>query len=149
MKTSSITTTFLALTGATIAAPSNVGRDLKAFQLTKLTASLYDQSLPAYRIVNFDLNDPNNNVDTSCSSAWSGGMSGAYKFNCSNPNYQVNFPSLYDIEDIKLNVSVVNSKAFAPGEINGDKWKCENTGAEYPSKVCNWDGVYDLPIVLA
>lgn len=76
-------------------------------------------------------------------------MSGAYKFNCSNSNYQVNFPSLYDIEDIKLNVSVVNSKEFAPGEINGDKWKCEDTGAEYPSKVCKWTGVYDLPIVLA
>lgn len=70
MKAPSITTTFLALTGAAIAAHPNVKLDLKAFQLTKLSASLYDQSLPAYRIVNFDLKDPNNNVDTSCSSAW-------------------------------------------------------------------------------
>lgn len=86
MKTSSITATFLALTGAAIAAPSesNIERDLKAFQLTKLTASLYDQSLPAYRIVNFDLNDPNNNVDTSCSSAWYVGS-----FSLPVPNYYI------------------------------------------------------------
>lgn len=70
MKTSNITATLLVIIGGTIAAPINTERDLKAFQLTKLTASLYDQSLPAYRIVNFDLNDPNKNVDTSCSSAW-------------------------------------------------------------------------------
>ncbi|KAJ5743634.1 hypothetical protein N7533_008504 [Penicillium manginii] len=149
MKTSSTAITFLAIAGTAIAAPANVERDLKPFQLTELNAGLYDQALPAYRIVNFKLNDPNNNIDTSCSSAWSGGMSGAYKFNCSNTDYQVNFPSLTDIEDIKLNVSIVNSKAFALGEINGDKWKCHNTGAEYPSKLCKYDGTYELPIVLA
>lgn len=70
MKTSSITTTFLAMTGAAIAAPTIAERNAKSFQLTKLTASLYDQSLPSYRLVNFDLKDPNNNVDTSCSASW-------------------------------------------------------------------------------
>lgn len=50
---------------------------------------------------------------------------------------------------MKLNVSIANSMAFAPGEVNGDQWKCEDTGAEYPSKICKWDGVYELPIVLA
>ena len=76
-------------------------------------------------------------------------MSGAYKFNCSNTDYQVNYPSLTNIEDMKLNVSISNSKAFGLGEVNGDKWKCEDTGAEYPSKICKWDGVYALPLVLA
>lgn len=79
----------------------------------------------------------------------SSGMSGEHKFECHNPKYQVNFPSLFHIEDMKINVSITDSKAFGLGEINGDKWKCEGTGAEYPSKICKWDGVYELPVTLA
>jgi len=76
-------------------------------------------------------------------------MSGAHKFDCYSPKYQVNFPSLFNIENMKVNISISNSKAFGLGEVNGEKWKCEDTGAEYPSKICKSDGAYELPITLA
>ncbi|KAJ5098772.1 hypothetical protein N7532_005773, partial [Penicillium argentinense] len=146
MKTTSIFTALMGITAAVAAGPNDFKRDLQALKLTKLNAGLYDQHLPSTRIVNFDLNDPNSSIDTTCSAAWSTGMAASYKFNCTNPKYQVNFPSLYDIKDMKLNVSITGSKAFGLGEVNGDKWNCEKTGAEYPSETCEWDGVYEIPL---
>jgi len=69
MKTSSVTTVFLAMTSTSFAAPSNIKRDLEPFKLSGLTASLYDQALPEYRIINFSLKDPNNNAEANCSAA--------------------------------------------------------------------------------
>lgn len=70
MKTTSFTAAFFAIAGTAIAAPASSQSELKDLQLTKFTASLYDQALPAYRIVNFKLSDPNSNVDTNCNTAW-------------------------------------------------------------------------------
>lgn len=69
MKTSSIATTFLAMASAALAAPSSIKRDLQPFELSGLTASLYDQALPEYRIINFSLKDLNNNAEANCSAA--------------------------------------------------------------------------------
>lgn len=70
MKFITLATTLAAATTA-IAAPSTPAkRDLYPISLTDLYASYYDQTKPETTLVNFNLADPNTNLNTSCNAAW-------------------------------------------------------------------------------
>jgi hypothetical protein len=69
MKFTTIATALAAVT-TTIATPHLAKRDLYPISVTDLTASYYDQSKPETTLVNFQMSDPNTNIDTSCNALW-------------------------------------------------------------------------------
>ncbi|KAJ5107607.1 hypothetical protein N7456_004282 [Penicillium angulare] len=148
MKTTIISTALLAAASTTLAAPStgNFKRAFQSLELKNFWGNLYSQELPTGYNIGFALNDPNTNVDTDCDAFWSQGQAGTLMFNCSNPAYQINFPSgISDIEDFVLRVSRADGTEAGQNTVSGDDWQCTKHDG-YPEETCKWVGVFNIDV---
>ncbi|KAJ5666884.1 hypothetical protein N7462_011293 [Penicillium macrosclerotiorum] len=147
MKAATITTILAAAATTTFAAPSSLKRALEPLAILDLTGSEYSQTPPTTYVVSFALNDPNTSIDTDCNAAWSEGMSGYTKFNCSNTSYQVSFPSgISNIEDFILKVSRPDGSESGQNQVTGADWECKKTPNQYPEETCQWVGTFNIDV---
>ncbi|KAJ5558947.1 hypothetical protein N7535_009180 [Penicillium sp. DV-2018c] len=144
MKTTSTIALVLATATSALAAPTPT---LKPLELTGLNAGVYSTSLPQTALFSFKVKDPNNNVETACSSYWSIGMAGNKTYDCVDKDYKLHLPNgIYDVEKFDFGVSRADGSASGRATLNGGSWECKDLYVS-PLEQCKWDGTFYLNVV--
>ncbi|KAJ5594613.1 uncharacterized protein N7459_000821 [Penicillium hispanicum] len=146
MKTAAITTALLAAASTAFAAPSDFKRVPKKLELFQLSGALLTESKPTY-LVQFTLSDPITRNVTHCNARWAQGIARTTKFNCTDHDHQVSFPSgISNIHGFNMSVSRPDGSEKGQNVVSGDGWVCKDVQESYLETFCNWDGVFDIEI---